>query len=140
MAEIELGPLSERLDDDEVQEVAGQLDRAGLNYDVRRDYTSKRVAGRLSEDATTEFLDRLDAHDVAAEIYLPIEFDTVIACDWPGPWRGTGVLSKSTARVGTWTSTKTYSPLTIRVWRPWWNRSASNPPLTTLRRARPLTA
>ena len=29
----------------------------------------------MSEEALTEFLDRLDAHDLGAEIYVPIEFE-----------------------------------------------------------------
>ena len=33
------------------------------------------IASRLSEEALTEFLDRLDAHDIGAEIYLPVEFE-----------------------------------------------------------------
>ena len=36
---------------------------------------SHTIAARLSEEALTEFLDRLDAHDLGAEIYLPIEFE-----------------------------------------------------------------
>ncbi|HMC94811.1 MAG TPA: hypothetical protein VKO16_08585, partial [Polyangia bacterium] len=30
---------------------------------------------RISEEALTEFLDRLDAHDLGAEIYVPLEFE-----------------------------------------------------------------
>src|SRR5687768_3031397 len=29
----------------------------------------------LDEDAMTEFLDRLEAHDLAADIYVPVEFE-----------------------------------------------------------------
>ena len=36
---------------------------------------SHTIAARLSEEALTEFLDSLDAHDLGAEIYLPIEFE-----------------------------------------------------------------
>lgn len=79
MAEIELGALSERLEEDELKKLAAVLDRAGVRYDVEKEYPSHTVAARLSEDAMTEFLDRLDAHDLGAEIYLPVEFDGVFA-------------------------------------------------------------
>ena len=79
MAEIELAALVDRLDDDEIKTLAALLDKANVNYDVSHDYPRRTIAARLSEEAMTEFLDKLDAHDVAAEIYLPVEFDTTIA-------------------------------------------------------------
>jgi PHD/YefM family antitoxin component YafN of YafNO toxin-antitoxin module len=76
MAEIELGPLSHRLDDDEVKLLAKRLKDLGVpDLDRGDDSHGHTIAARLSEDALTEFLDRLDAHDLGAEIYLPIEFD-----------------------------------------------------------------
>jgi PHD/YefM family antitoxin component YafN of YafNO toxin-antitoxin module len=76
MAEIELGPLSHRLDDDEVKLLAKRLKDVGVtDFDRGDDGHGHTIAARLSEDALTEFLDRLDAHDVGAEIYLPIEFE-----------------------------------------------------------------
>jgi hypothetical protein len=76
MAEIELGPLSHRLDDDEVKLLAKRLKDVGVtDFDRGDDGHGHTIATRLSEDALTEFLDRLDAHDLGAEIYLPIEFD-----------------------------------------------------------------
>src|SRR5262245_38988412 len=76
MAEIELGPLSHRLDDDEVKLLATRLKDVGVtDFDRGDDSHGHPIAARLSEDALTEFLDRLDAHDMGAEIYIPIEFD-----------------------------------------------------------------
>jgi hypothetical protein len=76
MAEIELGPLSHRLDDDEVKLLTKRLKDLGVtDLDRGDDSHGHTIAARLSEDALTEFLDRLDAHDLGAEIYLPIEFD-----------------------------------------------------------------
>jgi hypothetical protein len=83
MAEIELAPVTDRLDEDEVKILEAQLDRASVHYNVTGDHPSQTVAARLSEEAMTEFLDRLDAHDVGADIYLPVEFDvTVTAGDY----------------------------------------------------------
>jgi hypothetical protein len=51
------------------------LDQAGARLGPGDDHTTHTIAKRLSEDAMTEFLDRLEAHDMAADIYLPVEFD-----------------------------------------------------------------
>ena len=76
MAEIELAPLSHRLDDDEMKTLSKLLEEIGAPTAGRSDYhVSHTIAARLSEEALTEFLDRLDAHDLGAEIYLPIEFE-----------------------------------------------------------------
>ena len=76
MAEIELAPLSHRLDEEEVKQLAKRLKDLGVNeLDRGEDHPNHTIASRLSEEAMTEFLDRLDAHDLAAEIYLPVEFD-----------------------------------------------------------------
>jgi len=75
MSAIELAPLSDRLDEDEVKSLAKQLEQAGAKMPSMDDHTTQTFAKRLNEEAMTEFLDRLDAHDVAADIYLPIEFD-----------------------------------------------------------------
>ena len=76
MAEIELAPLSHRLDDDEVKLLAKRLKDLGVSdFDKGEDHSNHTIAARLSEEAMTEFLDRLDAHDLGAEIYVPIEFE-----------------------------------------------------------------
>lgn len=76
MAEIELAPLSHRLDDDEIKLLGKRLKDLGVtDFDRGDDSHGHTIAARLSEEALTEFLDRLDAHDLGAEIYIPIEFD-----------------------------------------------------------------
>jgi hypothetical protein len=76
MAEIELAPLSHRLDDEEMKTLTRLLQEAGAPSVAKADENvSHTIAARLSEEALTEFLDRLDAHDLGAEIYLPIEFE-----------------------------------------------------------------
>ncbi|MCG5052381.1 MAG: hypothetical protein KA712_05435 [Myxococcales bacterium] len=78
MAEIELAPLSDRLDDEELKTLGRLLSQAGGKYDIEADHPSQTIAARLSEDAVTEFLDRLEAHDVAAEIFIPSDFEGTI--------------------------------------------------------------
>jgi hypothetical protein len=75
MSAIELAPLSDRLDEEEVKTLGRMLEQAGAKLPAMEDHTTQTFAKRLSEEAMTEFLDRLDAHDVAADIYLPVEFD-----------------------------------------------------------------
>jgi hypothetical protein len=76
MAEIELAPLSHRLDDDEMKTLGRLLEELGVTGVNKADeHSAHTIAARLSEEALTEFLDRLDAHDIGAEIYLPLEFD-----------------------------------------------------------------
>jgi hypothetical protein len=75
MSAIELAPLSDRLDEDEVKTLARLLDQAGAKLPSMDDHTTQTFAKRLNEEAMTEFIDRLDAHDIAADIYLPLEFE-----------------------------------------------------------------
>ena len=95
MAEIELAPLSHRLDEDEVKTLWRLLSEAGAPTPEKADeHASHTIAARLSEEALTEFLDRLDAHDLGAEIYVPVEFegrvtigDFRVASQGPARWR-----------------------------------------------------
>lgn len=75
MSEIELAPLSETLDDDELKTLQKLLEQAGAKFAGGDDHTRHKIATRLDEDAMTEFLDRLEAHDLAADIYVPVEFE-----------------------------------------------------------------
>jgi len=74
MSVIELAPLSETLDDDELKTLQRLLEQAGAKFAGGEDHRHK-IASRLDEDAMTEFLDRLEAHDLAADIYVPVEFE-----------------------------------------------------------------
>jgi hypothetical protein len=75
MSEIELAPLSETLDDDELRTLQKLVEQAGARLAANEDQTRHKIATRLDEDAMTEFLDRLEAHDMAADIYIPVEFE-----------------------------------------------------------------
>jgi hypothetical protein len=75
MSEIELGPLSDRLDDDELRTLHRLLEQARAKIVANDENFTHTIAKRLNEEAMTEFLDRLEAHDLAAEIFLPVEFE-----------------------------------------------------------------
>ena len=77
MAEIEVGPLSDRLSDDEIAELAKQMEKLGAPSLPRSESEGHVLADGIDDDTMAEFLDRLDAHDLAAEIYLPMEFEGV---------------------------------------------------------------
>ena len=66
-------PPRRRGDEDLVEAPRGRSARPAIGR--TDEHVSHTIAARLSEEALTEFLDRLDAHDLGAEIYLPIEFE-----------------------------------------------------------------
>jgi hypothetical protein len=78
MAEIEIGPLTDRFNDEEIAELAAQLEKAGAGQLPRADETHLTSLGEgLDDTALSEFMDRLEGHDIAADVYLPVEFDDV---------------------------------------------------------------
>src|SRR5205807_4830212 len=79
MAEIEIGPLDDRLTDEEIAELAAQLEKVGAPQLPKGEDTHQAQLGDgIDDNALSEFMDRLEGHDVAAEIYLPIEFDAIV--------------------------------------------------------------
>ena len=76
MAEIDIKPLDERLSEDEIVELYSALDKHGAPHPPKgTDEQSTTVVEGLDDDVLTEFLDRLEVHDLACEIYLPVEFE-----------------------------------------------------------------
>jgi hypothetical protein len=76
MAEIVIGPLTDRLSDDEIAELARQMEKLGAPTLPHADDSAVAAVGdTFDDDVLSEFFDRLEVHDAAAEIYLPIEFD-----------------------------------------------------------------
>ena len=76
MASIEIALLSDRLTDEEIDELGGALAAASAPKLPKGDDGVKKVlSAGLDEDTLTEFMDRLEAHEIACDIYLPIEFE-----------------------------------------------------------------
>ena len=89
MSEIELVPCPTRLEDEEVKTLHRLLDQAGAKYSAQeRHQTTQIIAARLSEDAMTEFLDRLEAHDIGRRHLLA------------GRVRGTALRRRLPGRLG----------------------------------------
>jgi hypothetical protein len=79
MAEIDIGPLTDRLTDEEIAELAAQLEKVGAPQLPHGDESHQATLGDgVDETALSEFMDRLEGHDTAADIYLPVEFDGVL--------------------------------------------------------------
>ena len=76
MAEIDIKPLDERLSEDEIVELSRAMDEHGApRLPKVVDDHSQTVTEGLDDDVLTEFLDRLEVHDLACDIYLPVEFE-----------------------------------------------------------------
>ena len=78
MATVELGSLTQHLDDEEVQQIRKALRKHDVAMSEDSDHDTVIVARDLDADVVADFLDRLDAHEASADIYVPAEFDGVV--------------------------------------------------------------
>jgi hypothetical protein len=78
MAMIELGPLSQFLEDNEIRDLMKALKKIGVGELPRSDDAGGVEGEALDDDVWADFSDRLDAEDIAADLYLPVEFDGVV--------------------------------------------------------------
>jgi hypothetical protein len=79
MASLELTPLSEHLDDDEIEALASALAETGAGaLDVDEDGDPLVIDSALDDDIFADFLDRLEANEASCDIYLPVEFEDAI--------------------------------------------------------------
>jgi hypothetical protein len=82
MATLELGPLADHLEADQIKALRRALSEAGAPPLAADDHADPVVIeGNLDEDVFTDFTDRLDANDAAADVYLPIDFEDVVEVD-----------------------------------------------------------
>jgi len=76
MPSVEIGLLSDRLDENELSELTAGLEQKGIDPLPEADASAGRaIATGIDEDAIAELMDRLEGHEVAADIYLPMDFD-----------------------------------------------------------------
>lgn len=73
MPELKLLSISDILNDKDLSKLERKL--ADLGVDELPDSDDSDFEDTLSDDQLTDFLDKLDAHDVACDIYLPVEFE-----------------------------------------------------------------
>jgi hypothetical protein len=82
MATIELAPITEHLDADQIRAVKHALAEAGVGALAGDEHAEHTVLDRnVDDDVLKDFMDRLDANDGAADLYLPIDFEDVIEVD-----------------------------------------------------------
>lgn len=76
MAEIEIMPLAERLSDEDLAELkAAMVDLGVRRLPLGSEDAAATVTDSLDEDVLAEFFDRLEVHDMACDVYLPMEFE-----------------------------------------------------------------
>lgn len=78
MASIEIGPLSQYLDDDELAVITKAFAEADVGLDVDDEADMRLLEGDIDEDIFADFLDRLDAQGVGCDIYVPGDFEELI--------------------------------------------------------------
>jgi hypothetical protein len=82
MATVELGPLSEHFEVDQIKALGRVLSEAGAPPLSADDHADLVILDRdLDDDVLTDFFDRLDANDASADVYLPIDFEDVLEVD-----------------------------------------------------------
>lgn len=74
MPELRLLPLEETFDAEERSELKAQLAELGVEQLPEAD-DSVDLDDVLSEEQLTDFSDRLEAHEIACDVYLPVEFE-----------------------------------------------------------------
>jgi hypothetical protein len=82
MATLELSPLSEHLEADQIKALKKALAEAGAGTLGADDHGETSILDRnIDDDVLKDFMDRLDANDAAADVYLPLDFEDVIEVD-----------------------------------------------------------
>jgi hypothetical protein len=84
MAEIEVGTLPDRLDDDEValvlEKTREQLGEPDFELPAGDTGAGGNLASDISEVVLAEFMDRLEISDLGCEYYVPAEFSGKLNC------------------------------------------------------------
>ena len=78
MSSIEIGPLSQYLDGDELAVITKAFEEADIGLDVDEEADLRLLEGAIDEDIFADFLDRLDAQGVGCDIYVPGDFEELI--------------------------------------------------------------
>jgi hypothetical protein len=79
MAELRLMSLEESLTNAQMKSLARQLEELGIDETFETAEEAVELEEVLSEAILTDFMDRLDAHEVGCTLFLPAEFEVRIA-------------------------------------------------------------
>ena len=77
MAELRLLQLEDTLSSQQISFLKRELAELGVD-ELSEGDDDADLEESVTEDQLTDFMDRLDAHDLACDIYLPAEFDGII--------------------------------------------------------------
>ncbi|RMH42323.1 MAG: hypothetical protein D6689_08520 [Deltaproteobacteria bacterium] len=78
MATLEIGPLTNFLDDDEIAAIMRALEEHGAPaLDGDGDDDAHVIESNIDDDLLADFRDQLEANDAGCDIYLPVEFEDV---------------------------------------------------------------
>jgi hypothetical protein len=77
MAELRLLPLDETLSTAQMSTLSKELHEFGIDGIPESDDDSD-LEEVLGDDQLTDFMDRLEAHDQACDVYLPVEFEGAV--------------------------------------------------------------
>jgi hypothetical protein len=75
MPELRLIPLEETLTKVQLSALERQLKESGVDQVPLGQDADVDLEEALTEEQLTDFMDRLDARDLACDLYLPVEFD-----------------------------------------------------------------
>ncbi len=79
MAALELCPISEHLEDSDIEKLVARLKESDVdNIEFNDDGEAVPLEQTYDDDVFVDFWDQLDANEVACEVYLPLEFEDVI--------------------------------------------------------------
>lgn len=78
MASIEVGPLSNNLDDDEIATLEEAFEDADIDLALDDDAEPRLLESDLDEDFFADFLDLLDANNCNCDIYVPGDFEDMV--------------------------------------------------------------
>ncbi|MEK6608461.1 MAG: hypothetical protein AABZ30_12445 [Myxococcota bacterium] len=77
MAAIEVAPLGDRFGEDEIAALASALQGVGAPVLPNADESAaKTIADGVDGELVADFLDRLEAFDMACDVYVPVEFES----------------------------------------------------------------
>lgn len=79
MPELRLFPLGDTLTGPQLSKLQQRLAALGVKQIPQSEEDDLDLEEPLGEDQLTDFMDRLEAHDTACDIYLPVEFDGTVA-------------------------------------------------------------
>ena len=75
MAELRLLPLEELFNEAQMSTLRQELSEIGVDGLPAANEEDAELNEVLGDDALTDFMDRLEAHDLACAVYLPVEFE-----------------------------------------------------------------